>query len=58
MVVDEADFDSSPSLPPVEEDEDEVSVEVVVDLGRWLNLSMASALCLDSNNLVSCKTMN
>ena len=58
-MVDEADFDSSPSLPPVEEDEDDVSVEVVVDLGRWLNLSMASALSLDRRkSFVSCKTLN
>ena len=57
-MVDEADFDSSPSLPPVEEDEDDVSVEVVEDLGRWLNLSMASALSLDKNSFVSCKTLN
>lgn len=57
-MVDEADFDSSPSLPPVEEEEDDVSVEVVVDLGRWLNLSMASALSLDRNNFVSCKPLN
>ena len=57
-MVDEADFDSSPSLPPVEEEEDDVSVEVVVDLGRWLNLSMASALSLDRNSFVSCKPLN
>jgi hypothetical protein len=37
-------LDSSPSLPPVEEELDVVSVKVVEVLGRWENLSMASAL--------------
>ena len=45
MLEEEEVLDSSPSLPPVDFDLDVVSVEVMVDLGRWVNLSMASALC-------------
>ena len=44
MLVEVEDLDSSPSLPPEEEVLEVVSVAVVEDLGRWVNLSMASAL--------------
>lgn len=44
MLAEEEVLDSSPSLPPVEEDWEVDVVSVVVVLGRWVNFSMASAL--------------